>query len=43
MSILLEDSNKDIREFSLCGLTLKEKIVEVYDGCELSITPSIKK
>lgn len=28
----LEDSNKDIPEFSLCGLTLKGKIVEVYDG-----------
>ena len=28
----LEEANKDIPEFSLCGLTLKGKIVEVYDG-----------
>lgn len=32
MSISLENANKDIPEFSLCGLTLKGKIVEVYDG-----------
>jgi endonuclease YncB( thermonuclease family) len=31
-NINLEDTNKDIPEFSLCGLTLKGKIVEVYDG-----------
>jgi endonuclease YncB( thermonuclease family) len=29
---ILEDCNKDIPEFSLCGLTLKGKVVEVYDG-----------
>ena len=29
---ILEECNKDIPEFSLCGLTLKGKIVEVYDG-----------
>jgi endonuclease YncB( thermonuclease family) len=29
---ILEDCNKDIPEFSLCSLTLKGKIVEVYDG-----------
>jgi endonuclease YncB( thermonuclease family) len=29
---ILEESDKDIPEFTLCGLTLKGKIVEVYDG-----------
>jgi len=29
---ILEECGKDIPEFSLCGLTLKGKIVEVYDG-----------
>jgi endonuclease YncB( thermonuclease family) len=29
---ILEECGKDIPEFSLCSLTLKGKVVEVYDG-----------
>jgi endonuclease YncB( thermonuclease family) len=28
----LEDATKDVEEFSLCGLTLKGKVVELYDA-----------
>ena len=30
--MLLEDCTKDIPEFSLCGLTLQGKVVELYDA-----------
>ncbi len=36
---LLEDCTKDTPEFSLCGLTLKGKIVECYDSdtCKIAL------
>jgi endonuclease YncB( thermonuclease family) len=37
--MLLEDCTKDTPEFSLCGLTLKGKVVELYDAdtCKIAL------